>query len=578
MDAAHVIETVVVVLLTAVLVVPLFHRLRLSSVLGYLAAGAIIGPHGIGFIGDVESAQALAEFGVVFLLFTIGLELSVDRLKAMRKHIFGLGLLQVVLCGGAIYLGGRLFGNADGVAVVMGAALALSSTAVVLQILNEQGDMVARAGRVAFSILLFQDIAVAPILALVPLLADGGEGLWLALSLATVKGIAAVIGLLVLGRLVFQPVFHIAAHTGNREVFLALALLVALGTGWATHHVGLSMALGAFLAGLVLAGTEYRHQVEADIEPFRGLLLGFFFMTVGMIVDPSVIMEYWLQILVAVIALIVTKAAIIFALCRLFGIATPIAARVSLLLSEGGEFAFVICGLALAEGLFPATLSQVLIATIAITMMLTPFLASAGKRLQTRLEAKEQHAEAGHADREAEDLADHVVIAGFGRVGQTLARLLTEHRTPYFALDMDPARISQVRARGMLAAYGNAAVPEVLRRAGLDKAKALAVTLDDAKLAERVVAAARHEFRDLPIVARARDHDHAVALHQAGATSVVQETFEASLLLSDQVLRVAGAHEDEAHHLVTRARDQANRLLDESVPADGGSGTTPGRG
>jgi len=578
MAESHLLEGVVIVLLTAVLVVPLFQRAKLSAVLGYLAAGAIIGPYGLGLVGGGPEVSALAEFGVVFLLFTIGLELSIERLRAMRHHIFGLGTAQVVAT--ALAIGGVavfVFDLPAESAVVIGAALALSSTAVVLQLLSEHGDMLARVGRVSFSILLLQDIAVAPVLALVPLLGMEGDDLATALGLALLRAALAVAAIALIGRLLLRPVFRIAARTHNREVFAALALLVALGTGWTTHHFGLSMALGAFLAGLMLAGTEYRHQVEADIEPFRGILLGFFFMTVGMLIDPALVLDRLDLVLGLVAALLAVKAALIFGLCRLFGIAAPTAIRVGLLLAEGGEFAFVILGLAMAEGVVAEPTGQLLIVVVILSMIATPFLAAAGRRLQRSLERRALVA-AESLTAEAEGLRDHVVIAGFGRVGQTIALLLAEREIPYIALDLDPSRVAAARQRGSLVFYGNVAQPDVMRMAQVDRARAVVVTIDQPMAAERVVHGLRLHYPDLHIVARAHDRGHGRSLLGAGASHIVPETLEASLQLGHAVLRTAGAPDEDIDRLLARLRDQDYAELDDVVRATGARSVRPGGG
>jgi len=573
MAESHLLEGVVIVLLTAVLVVPLFQRAKLSAVLGYLAAGAIIGPYGLGVVGSGPEVSALAEFGVVFLLFTIGLELSIERLRAMRHHIFGLGTAQVVISGVAIGgIGFFGFGLPGEAAVVIGAALALSSTAVVLQLLAEHGDMLARVGRISFSILLLQDIAVAPILALVPLLGMDGGDLATALGMALLRAALAVAAIALIGRLLLRPVFRLAARTHNREVFAALALLVALGTGWTTHHFGLSMALGAFLAGLMLAGTEYRHQVEADIEPFRGILLGFFFMTVGMLVDPALILEQAGLIVLLVIGLLALKAAVVIALCRLFGVGAPAALRIGLLLAEGGEFAFVIVGLAMTEGVVAQPTGQLVVVVVILSMIATPFLAGLGRRLQHRLE-RGALAAPESLSAESEGLRDHVVIAGFGRVGQTIARLLAEREIPYIALDLDPSRVAAARQRGRLVFYGNVAQPDVMRRAHVDTARAVVVTIDQPMAAERVVHGLRQHYPALHIVARAHDREHGRSLMNAGASSIVPETLEASLQLGHAVLRTAGAPDEDIDRLLARLRDQDYAELEDIVPAAGGRGT-----
>ncbi len=347
------LRAVLILLLAAIIAVPLAQRLRASPVLGYLAAGLLVGPYGFSFVADTAQAQRLSQFGVVFLLFTIGLDMPLGRLQAMWRYIFGLGLAQVLLTSLAIGLGGLVLGLSARAALVMGGALALSSTAAVLQLLSERGELATRVGRVAFAVLLFQDLAVVPLLALLPLLAPGGEsGVATALALALAKGVAAIVAIVLLGRLVLRPLYRMSATTRIRETFAATNLLVVLGLGWATALAGMSMALGAFLAGLLLAETEYRHQVEADILPFRGLLLGLFFITVGMVIDTAVVLNYWRDVLLLVVLLLAAKPLLLWASARLMRLGASTSLRVGLLLSQGGEFGFVIFTIAEQLGIF----------------------------------------------------------------------------------------------------------------------------------------------------------------------------------------------------------------------------------
>ncbi len=571
MHSAEMLDKLIVVLLTAVIVVPVFQRLKLSSVLGYLAAGAVIGPHGLGLIGTAEGTTLLAEFGVVFLLFTIGLELSLERLRAMRRHIFGLGAAQVGVS--ALVIGGiaLALGQPLEVAVIIGAALALSSTAVVLQVLSEQRDLIARIGRISFAVLLFQDLAVAPILALVPLLGDGNSGsVLLLMAMAVVKGIVAIAAIFLAGNLLLQPIFRAVAATANREMFVGLVLLVALGTGWATQQVGLSMALGAFLAGLVLAGSEFRHQVEADISPFRGILLGFFFMTVGMMVNPELLIDQALPVLGLVAGLLAVKAAILFAVAQAFRLSLPMSVRLAMILAQGGEFAFVILGLAMDEGIMPADTGQTLIVVVAISMALTPFLAMLAKRSSRAVAAVLEQREESRLEAlagEAADLSDHVVVAGFGRVGQTVARVLAAQGVPHLALDLDPGRVSKARAAGSQVFYGDASHPEVLRAAGVGNARAVVITIDQPRTAERIAHMLRAEHPELTILARARDRSNSTRLEAAGATLAVPETLESSLQLGSAMLMMLGRRQDEVARMVSEFRSGDYEALAEIVPA-----------
>lgn len=546
--------------LAVVVVMPLVERLRINAVVGYLAVGMAIGPNGAGMIHDLDGAIELAEFGIVFLLFTLGLELSVDRLKAMRHDIFGLGTAQVLCCGAAVALAAWAIGFPPTTALVLGAALAMSSTAVVAQILTDEGEMVKRLGRVALAVLLFQDIAVAPILAMVPLVGEEAE-LGSVLGSALMRAVLGVGAVVLIGRYVTPHLFRLAARTRRREVFVALVIFTALGTGYLTSEAGLSMALGAFLSGVVLAGCVFRHQIEADIEPFKGILLGLFFMTIGMILSPGVLLQQGPIIAWLVVGLVTIKALIIFALCRLFKVGLSTAIRIALLLAAGGEFAFVIVGLALANGLLHSLAAQTMIATVAASMALTPVLAMVGRRTQQWLERRV----ANRTDllgEESRGLVDHVVILGFGRVGQTVARLLKDLDVPYLALDLDHRAVAEHRAAGANVLYGNAAQIGVLRKAGIGRARMVVVTIDQPSRVSRILSMLRNEYPALEVIVRAHDNAQARALELAGATRAVPETLEASLQLGRSILTTIGLPIDDVRQIIQRVRSEHYERLE----------------
>ncbi len=533
------LETVLLLLAAAVAAVPVARVLGLSSVLGYLIAGWVIGGYALGVVPDPTEASALGEFGIVFMLFTLGLELSIERLRTMRRLIFGLGAAQVLVTGTALAVIGHLLGLPPAAAVIAGAGLALSSTAIVLQTLSERGEVVARIGRVTIAILLFQDLAVAPLLALVPVIGQENMSISYTALIAMAEAAGLVVAIVLIGRFILRHVFRLVAVSQNREVFAALALLVALGTGYATEEVGLSMALGAFLAGILIAETEYRHQVEADIEPYRGIFLGLFFMTVGMRIDPMVIWAEADAIVALVAGIIIIKAMILVLLCRLSDLPLPLAARSGLLLSQGGEFGFVLFTLATDQGVITAEIKQLLVVTVAITMAITPILSMLGRLWGESLEAK---LDAGSDDlsEEVRDLHGHVIIAGFGRVGRIVARLLHERHIPYIALDLDAGTVAAARRDGWLAFYGNVTQNDVLNHAKVENARAVVVTIDQPAFAQRVVSLLRADYPDLLILARARDQRHGWELMEAGASMVVPETLEASLQLGWAVLDSVG--------------------------------------
>lgn len=560
------LHDVLIILAAAVLVVPIFQRLRSSPVLGYLVAGTLIGPAGLGIVSDISGVTVLANFGVVFLLFTIGLELSIERLKAIRSHVFGLGTLQVVLTAALFWLGARWLDQPREAAVILAGGLALSSTAIVLQILVERGELPTRHGRVSFAILLLQDLAVVPLLTLVPLLASHDTRLAGVLGLAAVKAVAALAVILIVGRLVLRPGLRIVASAKSPELFTGVTLLVVLGVSYVTEMAGLSMALGAFLAGLLIAETEYRHQVEGDIEPFRGILLALFFMTIGMSIDLSLITEHAFTVLMLVTALVAGKALVMTALCRAFGFPMSVATHVGLSLGQGGEFAFVLFSLAMALGILPMETGQMMLAVVALSMALTPFLMTAGRRLAVVLTPKIELAELRRTEQDARDFKGHVIIAGFGRVGQTVARLLEAQRLPYMAFDLEPSRIAEGRARGLPIYYGDASRVEVLKAAGIGRARAAVVTLDQPLAAERAVAAIRRLCPMLDIHARARDHEHQIHLQEAGATHVVPEMMEGSLHLAGTLLKSLGRSQEEVAGVMDEFRDAAYARLTGLIP------------
>ena len=566
MQGLDLLEKLIVVLAATVVVVPLFQRLRLSAILGYLAIGAVIGEHGVKLIADSEATRLLGEFGVVFLLFTIGLELSVERLRAMRRYILGLGVAQVAVSGAVLaLLAHMLFDMGVGASLLVGCSLALSSTAIVVQILHEQRILIARPGRVTISVLLLQDLAVVPLLAFVPLLAGEPGSIGAALALAVAKAALAVTAIVIAGRLVLRPLFRFLAASQNRELFSALVLLVALGTGWATHSAGLSMALGAFLAGLLLAGSEYRHQVEADIMPFRGIFLGLFFITVGMAIDPALLLQQPALLIGLVLGLLLVKGLVVAGLASAMALPWRVAVRVALLLAGAGEFAFVVFGFALAEGVLERAVVQQLITVVGVSMAVTPALAAVGRVWAERL-LRPRASELETLGGESADLRDHVIIAGFGRVGQTIARMLAERNVRHVALDLDAGRVEQARAQGSMVFYGNAEWPAVLEAAGAQHAQALVATLADPHAVQRIVSVLHARYPGLQILARAHDLEHSIMLEQSGASVVVPEILEASLELGSAVLRTVNAPDLEVTLMVERIRGRHYRDLGEVVP------------
>lgn len=560
----------IIFLVAAGVVVPLLHRLRVSPVLGYLIVGGLIGPFGLGLwasaypplatvvITDLAGVQALAELGVLFLLFTIGLELSLDRLWAMRRLVFGLGSLQVLITGtiiGAVAWG---FGNSAPASIVLGACLALSSTAIVMQILMKSRRLSTPLGRASFSILLMQDLAVVPILFVVGVLGAKVQGdIGTELAMALGKAVLTIGAIYLAGRLLLRPVLRLVAQARSPEMFMAAVLLAVVGLATITGLAGLSMPLGAFLAGLLLAETEFRHEIEVDIEPFKGLMLGLFFMSVGMGIDWRVVADEPFWIAVAVVGLFALKSTITAALCVAFGVPRPVSLETGLLLGQGGEFAFIVVGLAMSLALLPADVGQYMLIVTGLTMLVTPLVAAAAARLAARLAHRDTTA-AAEGDLAAVATIDgHVVIAGFGRVGGLVAATLQAEALPFLALDNDAAAVARERASGVPVFFGDASRLEMLVRAHVERAGAVVVTLDDPASAERIVAAVHGAWPAIPIYARARDVAHAARLTAAGATVAVPLATEASLQLAGRVLIGLGLGED-----ATRRRLDHQRLLE----------------
>lgn len=551
---------VIVFLIAAVAVMPLFHWFRASTVLGYLFIGALIGPHGFALIGNAEGIAQIGELGVVFLLFTIGLELSWQRLRAMRTLVLGLGGTQVTVCGGALTGVFMLAGLSGPASAILGFALALSSTAIVTQLLIERGEFATQPGRIAFSILLMQDLAVVPILVMVSIFSayaqGGGEvNVFSLAGMAVLKAVVAVALILTVGRYFLRWIYGVVARTKNPELFLALSLLAALLTAVATGAAGLSMALGAFLAGLLLSDTEFRPQIETDIQPFKALLLGLFFISVGIGMDFTVLRDNFDAVLGLIAVFLVLKTLLIAGLTFAFGQSRICSLRTGLLLASGGEFAFVVIAGAADGGVVPVPVAHVVQLSAAVSMALTPLLATLGALLQKRLDGLQGDRER-NADRAVEGLESHVIIAGYGRVGRTIGSLLREQQLPFVALDLDPLRSRTARHRGELVYYGDAARPEMLERVGVERASAIVVTLDDSAAASRLVKALRAKWPKVPIFARARDREHMHELEAAGATAVVHEALEASLQLSGHVLRSLGAPGEATATLIERVRHE----------------------
>jgi monovalent cation:proton antiporter-2 (CPA2) family protein len=546
------------------LVVPALRKARLSAVMGFLLIGVAMGPHVLGSLARAldwpwlgafqleqhESTQLLADLGIIFLLFIIGLEVSFERLWALRRYVFGLGLLQVVVSAAAIGVVALAFGNSGPTAIIVGLAFALSSTALVLQLLRERRQIATSVGRASFSVLLMQDLMVVPILFLVAALSTGaavfGPG---QIGVALVTALISLALILGVGRLVLRPLFRWVAGANAREIFIAAALLAAIGMGAAAQAAGLSMALGALLGGLLLAETEFRHQIEADLEPFKDLLLGLFFVTIGMQIDLALLASQPFQILIGVIGLFALKAAIIAILARLFGLSWPRAIETAFLLGQAGEFAFVVIAAARAGGAMPDAAADYMLMVTALSIFITPIVVGIGARF-ARAIAPTQTPPA-----EAANETGHVVIAGFGRVGQTLADLLTAQEIPHVAVEGDSRAVNALRREGSPVYYGDASSRQVLAAVGAANAAAIVVTINDANGALRIVTEAKQAWPHIPVFARARDADHAHQLHAAGAAMASPDSLEAALQLGEAVLEDVGVPDDIARRIIAERRE-----------------------
>jgi CPA2 family monovalent cation:H+ antiporter-2 len=524
MDGAYLgifIDTLII-LAAAVVGASVAERLKLGRINGYLAAGLIIGPAFLDLIRDVHAPQALAELGVVFLLFTVGLELPVERLRQLPRGMFALGATQVLVTAALLSAICLVLGLDFAASVAIGSALALSSTAIVLGLLADRRELHARFGRGALGILMTQDLAVGPLLVLIPALRGTPLEMAEAVGLSVIK--AAVVTMLILGigRIALRPLMNAVAATHSSEVFAALSLLIVLAAAAVTHTAGLSMAFGALLAGMLLADTAYRHQVAAEIQPFRGLLLGLFFMTVGMLLDTDMLPRHGLEILVLLVGLLVLKGVVVFLLCwRLF---LPLAAsvRLGLLLAQGGEFAFVLFALAGREQLLSPVLQQELTIVVVLSMMATPLLATLGDRLAPRI-ARRTEVSYESLPRVPQGIENHVIIAGYGRIGAAVADRMTKAGIPWVAADSDPNNVNRARRAGLPVYFGDAARIEVMEALGLAEARAMVIAINDAEKAVQLVALVHYVLPETLILSRAFDEEHAEELRKAGATLTVPE-------------------------------------------------------
>jgi CPA2 family monovalent cation:H+ antiporter-2 len=561
------LELTLVLLGTAVLGVVLFRILQLPPMLGYLAVGIAIGPNALGWVQDNSTTHTLAEFGVVFLMFSIGLEFSLPKLMSMRRIVFGLGTAQVLVTVGvtmafglaAGYFLPKLVSVSWQTAFALGGALAMSSTAIVSKLLTERLELETEHGQRIMSILLFQDLALVPLLIIVPALAHPDGDLLATLAWATLKAIFVLVLLLFVGQKLLRRWFRIVVKRRSQELFMLNLLLITLGAAWLTDRAGLSLALGAFVAGMLISETEYRHQVEEDIKPFRDVLLGLFFISIGMLLNVPLVIQNWWLVTLLLIGPVLMKFGVIAALAKAFGAPTGVALRTGLALAQAGEFGFVLLNQAGGLNLVDPLLVQLILASMVLSMLVAPFLIAKSDAIVLKLSANEWMMQSLNLTRIATRTMSaqrHVIIAGFGRSGQNLARMLEEEKIAYHALDLEPDRISEAQASGATVSYGDASRRESLIAAGVHRAAALVITFTNTASALKVLHFAHELAPTLPVIVRSHDDTDLDKLRAAGATEVVPELIEGSLMLASHALVLLGVPLRRVVHSVQAARDE----------------------
>lgn len=552
-----------IILASSLVMIALFRRLQLPPVLGYLCVGLAVGPTALDWVNDSEHLPDLAELGVVFLLFSLGLEFSLSKMFALRRVVFGLGSLQVLGCG--VLLGGLLmaFGVSPNIALLLGAGLALSSTAIVSKELGSLGEIFSSHGQNAIGVLLFQDVVAVLLLTLVPVFAGGSEQAWYwALPLTLGKTLLLFVGLLLASRWLLPRLFHEVAASHSAELFVLLALVIVLLTAWLTHLLGLSPALGAFLAGMLLGESHYRHQIEADIRPFRDILLGLFFVSIGMLIDLQLFISHSLLILGLTLALMLTKGCVVAALVKLRGSDRETAWRSGLALAQGGEFCFALMAQMQQSRLIPDEFNGLLLAATFCSMLLTPLLLRAAPSIALRLHRKpNQQVQLEAITALNAELRDHAVICGYGRVGQSIGRFLHREQQAFIALDDNPERVQEAATEDSSVHYGDCRRGALLSAVGLERARLVVIAVDNTEVALVVLKEARRINADVPILVRTRDDSQLAELKAAGASEVVPELLESSLMLASHALILLGIPDQQVQARVDDVRHNRYRLL-----------------
>lgn len=558
------LQPVLILLATAVLAVVIFRSLRLPPMLGYLLAGVIIGPYALGWIAESDETRHLAEFGVVFLMFSIGLEFSLPKLVAMKRIVFGFGAAQVAICILLVMAVAWALGLDWRVGFVLGGALAMSSTAIVIKMLAERVELNSAHGRQIIGVLLFQDLMVIPLLIIVPALATEIDSDTNDLAIAILKVIVVLIIILFFGQKLMRPWLHLVARQRSSELFVLNVLLITLGLAWLTGLAGLSLALGAFLAGMLISETEYRYQVEDDIKPFRDVLLGLFFVTIGMLLDIQVVIENFLWVFVTLAALILLKTVVVAGLSRLFNADSSVAVKTGMSLAQAGEFGFVLLAQASAIGMIENSVLQPVLAAMALSMFIAPFMIEYSEPMIQRFYSSEwMHRAMQITAIAAQTMVthNHVIVCGYGRSGQSMARILEQESIPFIALDLDPRRIREATNAGESVVYGDAARREVLIAAGLMRAKALVVSYADTISTLKILRHVQELRPELSVVVRTRDDSDIDLLKDAGATEVVAEIMEGSLMLAFHALMFVDVSTGRILRRIREIREQRYRLL-----------------
>ena len=570
----HILFNVVLLLVLTVFIVSLSRRVHVPPILNYILVGIIVGPYGFAWIKDEANIHFLAEFGIVFLLFSIGLEFSLTQMIAMRKQVFGLGTAQVFITGIVTYLISLAVGLDSTASIIIAGAFALSSTAIVIKQLTEQSEIHSRHGKASVGILIFQDIMAIPLLILIPALGmASAETLASDLGIAFLKGAFVVVVMLLVGRYLLRPIFHEAASSKSSELFTLTVLTVVLTAAAFTEEMDISMTLGAFMAGMMLGETEYRHQIESDIKPFQNILLGLFFITVGMMISPTLIMDHWLIISLLTLSIFIVKGAVIFAVMKYsFKKEEGVALRTALSISQVGEFGLVLITLALSYSLLSAELGQILLTSAVISMMLSAFLIKFNGRITKRVFSAsygQNHTEIEHKiEVDTQYLKDHVILCGFGRVGQTTAKFLKNAAVPYIALDLDIARVQEAQQAGEHVFYGDSSKQSILEATHIDTAKILIITFSDYHSSIKIIRSIKNLRADLPILVRTTDDSHVNDILEAGATEVVPDIFESSIMLASHLLLMIGQPPSQVLRQTREVRKNRYKLLDNLYPGE----------